>query len=43
MMHLMGDWSWKGPGFLTRRHGMNPDGSAMEPAEEKSERSRNVF
>jgi len=43
MMHLMGDWSWKGPGFLTRRHGMNPDGSAMEPAEEKSERSRNLF
>ena len=43
MMHLMGDWSWKGPGFLTRRHGMNPDGSAREPAEEKSERSRNVF
>ena len=43
MMHLMGDWSWKGPGFLTRKHGMNPDGSAMEPAEEKSERSRNLF
>lgn len=43
MMHLMGDWSWKGPGFLTKRHGMNPDGTAMEPAEEKSERSRNLF
>lgn len=29
LMHLMGDWSWKGPGFLTRRHGLNPDGSNM--------------
>ena len=33
MMHLMGDWSWKGPGFLTRRHGMNPDGSLMQKEE----------
>ena len=30
IMHLMGDWSWKGPGFLTRRHGMNPDGSLIQ-------------
>ena len=40
LMHLMGDWSWKGPAFLTRRHGMNPDGSAMdksEPAAEQEE------
>ena len=29
LMHLMGDWSWKGPGVLTRRHGLNPDGSNM--------------
>ncbi|MBQ9690049.1 MAG: MMPL family transporter [Candidatus Methanomethylophilaceae archaeon] len=33
IMHLMGDWSWKGPGFLTRRHGMNPDGSLIQKEE----------
>ena len=33
MMHLMGDWSWKGPGFLTRRHGMNPDGTLIRKEE----------
>ena len=38
LMYLMGDWSWKGPGFLTRRHGMNPDGTLVEvPPEETSE------
>ncbi len=38
LMHLMGDWSWKGPGFLTRRHGMNPDGTLAEkPAEDALE------
>jgi len=36
LMHLMGDWSWKGPGFLTRRHGMNSDGSLAEKPEEDS-------
>jgi len=36
MMHLMGDWSWKGPGFLTRRHGMNPDGTAIADGEDES-------
>ncbi len=30
LMHLMGSWSWKGPSFLTKRHGMNPDGSLIE-------------
>jgi RND superfamily putative drug exporter len=33
MMHLMGNWSWKGPAFLTRRHGLNPDGTNMVPSE----------
>ncbi len=33
LMHLMGNWSWKGPAFLTRRHGMNPDGTQMETQE----------
>ena len=33
LMHLMGNWSWKGPGFLTRRHGMNPDGTFIEKKE----------
>lgn len=32
LMHLMGDWNWKGPGFLTRKHGLNPDGSNMAAA-----------
>ncbi len=31
LMHLMGSWSWKGPGFLTRKHGINPDGTNMKP------------
>ncbi len=33
IMHLMGDWSWKGPAFLTKRHGMNPDGSLIQKEE----------
>ena len=33
MMHLMGNWSWKGPAFLTKRHGLNPDGTNMVPSE----------
>jgi RND superfamily putative drug exporter len=38
LMHLMGDWSWKGPGFLTRRHGMNPDGTLVgKPSDEAAE------
>ena len=37
LMHIMGDWSWKGPGFLTRRHGMNPDGTSIDAASEKTE------
>ncbi len=28
LMHLMGDWSWKGPGFLTRKHGLLPNGKS---------------
>lgn len=28
LMHLMGKWSWKGPAFLTTKHGLNPDGSS---------------
>ena len=38
-MHLLGNWSWKGPGFLTKRHGLNPDGTNMaaESSVEKSE------
>lgn len=31
LMHLMGRWSWKGPGFLTRKHGINPDGTNLNP------------
>ncbi len=38
LMHLMGDWSWKGPGFLTRKHGLNPDGSSMTAAPAGAER-----
>ena len=35
LMHLMGDWSWKGPAFLTRKHGLNPDGTNMKASEEE--------
>ena len=31
LMHLMGSWSWKGPGFLTRKHGINSDGTNLNP------------
>ena len=34
MMHLMGNWSWKGPAFLTKRHGLNPDGTNMNTSQE---------
>ena len=35
LMHFMGDWSWKGPAFLTRKHGLNPDGTNMKASEEE--------
>ena len=37
LMHLMGDWSWKGPGFLTKRHGMNSDGTLISENEKTEE------
>ena len=37
MMHLMGNWSWKGPGFLTKRHGLNPDGTNMAQSESEEQ------
>lgn len=33
LMHLMGDWSWKGPGFLTRKHGLLPNGKSRAEAD----------
>ena len=37
MMHIMGNWSWKGPAFLTKRHGLNPDGTNMTSSESTEE------
>jgi RND superfamily putative drug exporter len=44
LMHLMGNWSWKGPRFLTAKHGINPDGSsATAPSAEESTQALKDF
>lgn len=37
LMHLLGDWSWKGPKFLQNRHHGAPAADAAATSEEKKE------